>query len=192
MIDTSNLNRELFYQIYLVDFGNFSYIKFETPLPLRDLLDIHFKVNPNHLGNTQDLKAEINRIISFLVKRHEMLDDYFSIKINVKSECIQAIPCLVDQHVPPMCRLPEFIYHLVTQVDWTSEKACFHSVGQQLAKFYSTTEPQSNDQYLAWSKLLKSTLYPLYKSFLYPSVELKNSLHCLTDIDSLYKVFERC
>ncbi len=37
LADSHALNQELFYQIVLVDFGNFDYIDFQEPLPIAQL-----------------------------------------------------------------------------------------------------------------------------------------------------------
>ncbi|OTF69706.1 hypothetical protein BLA29_011481, partial [Euroglyphus maynei] len=38
MLNMPNLNQELFYQIYLIEFGNFDYFRFKRPLSIRTLL----------------------------------------------------------------------------------------------------------------------------------------------------------
>lgn len=192
MINVSNFNQELFYQLILLDFGNFDYIEFKNPLPIPGLLKVYFEANSASDGTDYSEKA--NQITNLLIEKRYMLDDYFSIKINAETKSLEAIPCLVDGHMPVMYYLPDFLHRLVSNVNWNEEKECFSSIGIELKNFYCHTPCAEDLDYQCWASLVEDTLYPLYKTLLFPSSFLtdRNSIHYLTNITDLYKVFERC
>lgn len=47
------------------------------------------------------------------------------------------LPRLVDGHTPQLPLLPDLIFSLAFEVDWDTEKECFHSVAQSLAAYYA-------------------------------------------------------
>lgn len=192
MIDIRKLSEELFYQIYLIDFGNFDYIKFQKPLPLMKLLSTYFQVNPSNITNVM---GRIGEMVDFLVSHSKMLNDYFSMKINPKDATIETLPCLMKDHAPVMTFLPDFIHALVFNVNWEDEDSCFRAFGKELARFYSRPPVKlSQEQYLTWAEQVEDKLYPLYKKLLVPSRKLTDThtIHTVANINSLYKVFERC
>lgn len=65
-----------------------------------------------------------------------MLNDYFAIQIDNEANLL-ALPILFDNFVPNMVHLPEFVLSLAHEVDWESEKECFHSTASVIAKFYT-------------------------------------------------------
>lgn len=72
-----------------------------------------------------------------LVSRKEMLQEYFSITITDDGN-ITAIPMMIKGYVPNLEKLPDFLWRLGSEIDWTSEKACFRTIARELAIFYST------------------------------------------------------
>jgi len=72
-----------------------------------------------------------------LVSRKEMLQEYFSVSITDDGS-ITAIPMMIKGYVPNLEKLPDFLWRLGSEVDWTSEKACFHTIARELAILYST------------------------------------------------------
>ena len=46
----------------------------------------------------------------------------------------------MNKHMPPLHRLPEFLYRLATNVNWESEKECFQSIAKEIAWFYAFIE----------------------------------------------------
>lgn len=189
MLNIQQFNKELIYQVFLLDFGNFDYIRFSQPLSLKKLLSTYLEVN-----KIEKTDLFIDNMIELLISKYEMLDDYFSIKINEDCE-IETIPILIDNHQPNFAYMPEFIYSLINNVDWTKEKSCFHSFGKAIAQFYSYTPnypDEESAEFKAWSKIIENTIYPMYKNLLLPENNLQNSFHLITTVDNLYKVFERC
>lgn len=189
MMNIKHFNKDLIYQVFLLDFGNFDYIRFSQPLSLKKLLSTYFEVN-----KIEQTTLYIDNMIELLMSKYEMLDDYFSIKLNENNE-IETIPILIDNYQPNFAYLPEFIYLLINNVDWTKEKSCFHSFGQALAQFYSYAPKFPDEEcteFKTWSKIIENTIYPMYKNLFLPQNNLQKSFHLITTVDNLYKVFERC
>lgn len=197
LINIHNLNEELFYQIILLDFGNFDYFEFKNPLPISQLLSTYFNVNATSDTIEKNLEDKVKQLENVLMDKGDMLNDYFSIRINKQDRTIEAIPSLLDDYVPPMIYFPDFLYRLITNVDWEEEKKCFSSISTEITKFYCRKQvnlENTDSSFESWVKLVENNLYPFYKSLLFPSTFLKdrNSMIYITNITSLYKVFERC
>ena len=193
MVNIRHINEELFYQIILVDFGNFDYIKFSKPLPISTLITTYFQLNGLDMT---DAKEKIDKMVEDMNDCSEMLDDYFSIKINPNTASLEALPRLIKGHKPSMAYLPDLMYHLGTNVDWMEEEGCVRDMSTQLARFYARTPDKAltEDEYLNWSNIAEHLFFPLYKSLLYPSNQLtdRQTFHTVANITDLYKVFERC
>jgi len=129
------------------------------------------------------------------------------------SLCIIGLPILLDGHSPQPHALPLFLLRLATEVDWTEETPCFKGVCTELAAFYSElpfatsadesnsitkdgTSDKVNDDLIdeAAKKYVKHTLFPAISFLLVPPKRLADngSFVKLADLNSLYKVFERC
>jgi DNA mismatch repair ATPase MutL len=129
------------------------------------------------------------------------------------SPCITGLPILLDGHSPQPHALPLFLLRLATEVDWTEETPCFKGVCTELAAFYSelpfassavesnsiTKDDKSdkfNDDLIdeEAKKCVKHTLFPAISFLLVPPKRLADngSFVKLADLNSLYKVFERC
>lgn len=61
-----------------------------------------------------------------------MLEDYFCIEIS--GEHILSVPLLLDQHVPNMALLPDFIVRVCTEVDWNLEQPCLEGIAREVCK----------------------------------------------------------
>ncbi|KAH9393534.1 DNA mismatch repair protein [Tyrophagus putrescentiae] len=187
------LNQELFYQSILVDFGNFDYIEFQKPLPIAELVAIYLR---HHKPAVANVTEEANKIIQPMLEQHLMLKDYFSLKIDAEKATLEAIPWIVKGHMPVMTFLPSLLYQLATLVDWQDEVPCLHEISMQLAIFYARPPKRATteQEHKAWASNVERLFFPLYKTLLIPSGELrtKGSFFTLTNITELYKFFERC
>nr|XP_046916593.1 DNA mismatch repair protein Mlh1-like isoform X2 [Dermatophagoides farinae] len=172
MLNMPKLNRELFYQIYLMGFVN-------AP-------DMDPDVST----------ATIETMVKTIVCKKEMLDDYFSIRINKDDATIESLPVMIAKYEPNYIYLPEFIHGLATNIDWNHEKECFGTLGQELAKFYSYAPSISNTndaEFRVWSDLVETQIYPRYKKLLSPTNQLSDgAIYVIANVTELYKVFERC
>lgn len=83
-----------------------------------------------------------------------------------------------------------YVLRLATEVNWENEKECFQSFCKETALFYSQMTEESKD----WKWTTQHVLYPAVKEyFLPPKTFVENAAVLqITDLPSLYKVFERC
>ena len=83
-------------------------------------------------GDKEDLA---NGVVSLLVDKKDMLDDYFSLEIDENGQ-ILGIPMLLEGYIPDLNQLPMFVLRVATNVDWEEEEACFDTFCQELSNFY--------------------------------------------------------
>lgn len=129
---------------------------------------------------------------SCLEERSVMLEEYFSIQIERKDDggdaILTGLPVLLDGHVPEPHGLPIFLLRLATQVDWNEEKRCFHGICQELGNYYAMLPTENYEAYV------RHTLFPAISYLLNPPERIKTdgSFTTMTQLSTLYKVFERC
>ncbi|KAK6332401.1 DNA mismatch repair protein [Orbilia brochopaga] len=131
---------EFFYQLGLNDFGNFGEIRFDEPIPLRDLIDIAIEAEQQaeraRDGEVQsDFEGVAEQVIDTLFGRREMMAEYFSLTINDDCE-VETIPLLLKDYSPSLAKLPSFLLRLGPRVNWDDELECFDCFIQELAIFY--------------------------------------------------------
>ena len=210
LFDIGKLSEALFYQKAIFDFQNFDIFDFSEPSPMHELImialdDESSSWNPDH-GPKEELATFATDL---LVSRREMLDDYFSIMVT-KEGSLSGLPLLVDQYYPLLHQIPMFLLRLATEVDWDSEKGCFQTIAQEIAKLYamrpieqesdnsatqSTQNKRSADPNIPdWKFTVEHILFPQLKSFFVPdqSVTASGAILQVADLHDLYKVFERC
>jgi DNA mismatch repair protein MLH1 len=198
LLDYGALFSEFFYQLGLQDFNNFGVINLEGhDLTLRGLLQ-----------HVYDSKAETNvsidECIEKLTSMNEMLEEYFSIKVTQDDEPrLSTLPLLVKGYLPPLTKLPHFLYKIGAKVNWDDEKSCLDGILHQLALLYVPSMiPEMNDdsensqiaqqQKLELNETLENVLMPLVKRrFLAPN-SLRNHVIEIANLPGLYRVFERC
>ncbi|KAL3806421.1 hypothetical protein ACHAXA_002667 [Cyclostephanos tholiformis] len=136
-------------------------------------------------------------------------------KKQVESLRVTALPILLEGHSPQPHGLPLFLLRLATEVNWTEEQACFKGVCTELASFYSelpstlSNEPsdaasKSNDGIRSSGNYefiddeaksyVRHTLFPAISYLLLPPRHFADcgTVIKLANLNSLYKVFERC
>jgi len=136
-------------------------------------------------------------VTDLLKERREMLEDYFSLCISSEDPiCLQTLPILLDTYVPNLDYLPQFLLRLSKQVNWTDERECFRTFADELSKFYSyrmniySEEDGDSEEKQHWA--IEHLLYHAFKTMLLPSKYLRQAFVKLTEVQQLYKVFERC
>lgn len=137
-------------------------------------------------------------VVELLKERREMFEDYFSMRVELVDESIrlETMPILLDTYVPNFDYLPQFLLRLRTEINWNDEKQCFQTFGRELAKFYSyrmqiySKEDGDSEDKQFWA--IEHLIYRAFKTMLLPSKDLRNAFVKLTDVQQLYKVFERC
>ncbi|XP_050702936.1 DNA mismatch repair protein Mlh1-like [Eriocheir sinensis] len=140
LVNTCSLSEELFYQLTLNNFGNFGILKLSSPASVQDLAHIALDLPESGWsegdGDKGDLAGYIKALLS---SKAEMLDDYFSLRIDEEGR-LCTLPYLLDGHQPSMEGLPVFILRLASEVDWDNEKDCFDTLARELARFYAVQD----------------------------------------------------
>ncbi|KAG0228844.1 DNA mismatch repair protein [Actinomortierella wolfii] len=147
LVDYETLSEELFYQMCLRDFSNFGYIRLSLPASIREMvlmaLDDEQELMerdewPSELKSKEEIAQTVTK---HLVSRREMLKEYFSICIT-ESGYVEALPMVIKGYIPNLEKLPDFLWRLGSEVNWTAEKPCFQTVCREIAIFYSTHPEQ--------------------------------------------------
>ncbi|XP_020679639.1 DNA mismatch repair protein MLH1 isoform X2 [Dendrobium catenatum] len=114
LVNVVNVSKELMYQQVIRRFGNFNAIQLSEPAPLLELLMIALK--EEDLDSASDENDAFRKKISemntdLLMKKAELLDEYFSIHID-EQQNLTRLPVVLDQHTPDMDHVPEFLLSL--------------------------------------------------------------------------------
>lgn len=169
------------------------------------------------LGKVSSTNANLAlEAAKILAEKAPMLEEYFSIKVEkrkvlkkdkeVRSLYITGLPVLLDGHVPQPHALPLFLIRLATEVDWSEEQPCFNGVCREIASFYAElpiaptnveeSENRESPDFIddEAKKYVRHTLFPAISYLLVPPQRLANNGTAvkLANLNSLYKVFERC
>ncbi|MCI4376671.1 hypothetical protein PGIGA_G00191060 [Pangasianodon gigas] len=202
LLNNTKLSQELFYQILMYDFGNFGVLWLSNPAPLYDLAILALDSEESGWTEEDGPKEGLAQyIVDFLKKKAEMLEDYFSMKIDEEGN-LTALPLLLDNYSPAMEGLPLFILRLATEVNWDSEKDCFHDFSKECSYLYSirkeyTLEPEAGtdlaEAEASWQWKVEHILFKALRSLIPPKhcSEDGSVLH-IANLPDLYKVFERC
>ncbi|CAE6465018.1 unnamed protein product [Rhizoctonia solani] len=140
LVNQSAVAEELFYQLGLRQFGNFSSMKLSPAPPLHELVHLAVEDNTDIHKAGLDPKKIGDKIVRILIDRREMLDEYFGIQIS-EDGLVQCLPLLLPGYTPNIDLLPIFLMHLGPRVDWKSEKNCFETVFREIARFYIPKPP---------------------------------------------------
>ncbi|KAF5345184.1 hypothetical protein D9758_009705 [Tetrapyrgos nigripes] len=209
---------ELFYQLGLRQFGDFSRLKLDPPPPLKKLVEI--AVEAEAISEETELTKPqiVDRIVNILQTRRDMLAEYFSLNISPDG-LVQNLPLLLRDYTPNLDKLPHFLMRLGPQVNWTSETECFDAFLRELAYFYvpgpvagepslglssspspststkteatRTKEEEESDKAERWQ--IQHILFPAMRRYmLAPKSLLDVDVVQVADLPDLYKVFERC
>ena len=139
---------------------------------------------------------------------------------QVESLRITGLPVLLEGHSPQPHGLPLFLLRLATEVNWLEEQECFKDICTELAFFYSelpstplpskeassdnNTQPRMNDvagsrdnyDFIGYEAkyYVKHTVFPAISYLLMPPKRFNENgaVIKLANLNSLYKVFERC
>uniref|UniRef100_A0A2P2LUN3 DNA mismatch repair protein Mlh1 C-terminal domain-containing protein n=2 Tax=Rhizophora mucronata TaxID=61149 RepID=A0A2P2LUN3_RHIMU len=138
-----NLSKELMYQQVLRRFAHFTAIQLSEPAPLPELIMLALKEEDLYSDSNEndDLKEKIAEMNTELLKeKAEMLEEYFGIYIDGHGN-LSRLPVILDQYMPDMDRIPEFVLCLGNDVEWEDEKTCFEAIAAALGNFYAMDPP---------------------------------------------------
>jgi DNA mismatch repair protein MLH1 len=91
-----------------------------------------------------------------LVSKAPMLVEYFGIEITSLG-CLAKLPILLDNYIPSLMKLPMFLFHLATRVDWTTERTCFQNIAAELGLFYAIEPPEEDAEAVSASQMASSS-----------------------------------
>ncbi|KAF2129357.1 DNA mismatch repair protein MutL [Dothidotthia symphoricarpi CBS 119687] len=217
LIDYGMLCNEYFYQVGLTDFANFGSIRFNPPLPLRDLLKIaaeQEKKNAGDAADDVDWDEVVDTVQRLLIGKATLLVEYLCMEISAEGE-LCSIPLLMKGYTPSLAKLPQFLLRLGPHVTWDNEKACFHTLLCELASFYvpeclplapslpvdgnDTSKERiiEEDPEIALRRkkvrrALEHTIFPACKARLVATRGLLKGVVEIANLRGLYRVFERC
>ncbi|CDO70633.1 hypothetical protein BN946_scf184748.g31 [Trametes cinnabarina] len=144
LLNHGALAAELFYQLGLRQFGDFSRIRLDPAPQLRMLVALAVDAEEGIEQAGLAKEAVTDRIVKLLMDRREMLQEYFSLAISDDGR-VETLPMLLRDYTPNLDKLPLFLMRLGPQVNWTEEKACFETFLRELAYFY-VPEPLLPDE----------------------------------------------
>ncbi|CAO2654785.1 Nn.00g115180.m01.CDS01 [Neocucurbitaria sp. VM-36] len=217
LVDYGMLCNEYFYQVGLTDFANYGSIRFNPPLPLRDLLKVAVEqeqISGSDAAGEVDWDEVVETVKDCLIGKAALLKEYFSMDISEEGD-LCSIPLLMKDYTPSMAKLPQFLLRLGPHVNWENEKGCFQTLLRELASFYvpeSLPLPpsSSNDDSskgkekvgeedpeiaLRRNKLRRAiefAIFPACKVRLVATRGLLKGVMEVANLKGLYRVFERC
>ncbi|KAG5645503.1 hypothetical protein DXG03_005913 [Asterophora parasitica] len=202
LVNHGSLAEELFYQLGIRQFGNFSRLKLEPSPPLRILIEVAVNAEDSTETSTLSKPQIVDRIFNIIMSRREMLAEYFSLCISDQG-LVESLPLLLRDYTPNLNNLPSFLMRLGPQVDWTLEAECFDSFLRELAYFYTpgasvipastpvTDEERAHEKAERWQ--IQHVLFPAMRRYLAaPKSLLDRDVVQAASLPELYKVFERC
>ncbi|KAG9043599.1 DNA mismatch repair protein [Tulasnella sp. UAMH 9824] len=205
LVNHGSLAEEMFYQLALRQFGNFSRIKLEPPPPIRHLIKLAVDAEGDKVKESGMSPEEVtDEIAKLIAERAELLDEYFSIKLNEKTGELESIPSLLKEYTPNLDRLPQFLMRLGPEVNWADEKGCFETLLREVAYFHrpgpiesfidvetSDDDNEGDDKVAKWQ--IEHVLFPSMRKWLSPPRRLlEKDVVQVADLPDLYRIFERC
>lgn len=219
LVNHGALAEELFYQLGLRQFGNFSRLKLDPPAPLSPLIKLAVDAEKNTDLSKLTKPQIVDSITHTLISRRDMLREYFSLGITVEG-MVDSLPLLIHDFTPNLDKLPLFLMRLGPQVNWNNERECFDSFLRELAYFYvpgpgplatvsSIAEHDDEDddgtekdghpagassqQEASENWQIEHVLFPAMKRYLTaPKSLLTRDVVQIASLPDLYRVFERC
>lgn len=190
VVNHSQALRQLCYQMVLIRFGGLAQRALDPPVSVSQFIEA--SLDPQDMMVFADAPKETvaSTAVSVLLDHNELLSDYFSISLNERGQ-LSSLPELFPGLIPSLDFLPFFLRDLAMETEWTDESSCIKSIAQLLAKLY-TSKPMELPPEMTQHRALESVFYPLMRKHLKPSKEEALTCFAVTDLNNLYKVFERC
>lgn len=132
------------------------------------------------------------RITNILCEKAQILKEYYGLAVNAETKCLESLPLLMDNHLPPMSGLGNYIIRITTEVEWDDERGFFETFSRETAAFYAEIPVDTSED--EWKHSVEHVYYPLFKSHLLPpeAFSRDRTFLELAALSNLYKVFERC
>lgn len=209
MVDVVAVSKALFYQLLLERFESLRKIRLDPPPLVSDLVPLGLNSFSGATVPFEQLpqdrqKVIVDSVLARLSKWREMLNSYWSIELSEDMK-LCAIPQVLENHIPDMSGLPKLVMRVATKVS-PSEANFFRMLAMELADFYApkTLSPPvlaegadardvEERRQRAW--MIENVIFPALKvvGFLPPKeMAADKSVIEITNLDKLYKIFERC
>lgn len=190
IIDYGAVLNELFYQLGLINFGNFGTIELqgkEEELSIESLL-FNLYQDPNF-----EPTKTVAEVKESLLEMAEMYQEYFQITFT-ETGSLTTLPMLLKNYSPPLEKLPIFLYRLATNVMYDDEKSCLDAILRQLALLHIPLVLKEDDEESVenLNSTMEDVLVPQIKRTLVAPGWLKKDIVEVADLPGLYRVFERC
>ncbi|KIM85752.1 hypothetical protein PILCRDRAFT_816958 [Piloderma croceum F 1598] len=201
LVNHGALAEELFYQLGLRQFGDYSRLKLEPPPPLRAMVKLAVDAEEGTKNSRLSKDRIVDCIVETIMARRDMLAEYFSVHMSPDG-MVESLPLLLRDYTPNLDKLPSFLMRLGPQVNWTSENDCFDSFLRELAYFYipgplipasklSSSQPSNEERAERWQ--IQHVLFPNMRRYLAaPKSLLDRDVMQVASLPDLYRVFERC
>ncbi|XP_017149227.1 DNA mismatch repair protein Mlh1 [Drosophila miranda] len=192
LCNTRAFSEELFYQRLVYEFQNCSEISVMPPLSLHELLMIALDSEAAGWTPEDGDKTELAAsAVQILQQKAPIMKEYFGLRISEEG-LVESLPSLVGRHKPSATHLPVYLLRLATEVDWEQEAKCFESFCRETARFYAQQDWHEDESSCHQPWQTEHVLFPALKKYLLPPARLRQQIYELTNLPTLYKVFERC
>lgn len=185
--------KEVLYQILLWEFENFGALELEEPLSISDLTMIGLESRRSGWTPEDGSKEALaERITNILCEKAPILKEYYGFVVNAETKCLESLPLLIENQLPCMSGLGNYIIRITTEVEWDDEKGFFETFSRETADYYSEIPLTTSED--EWKHTMEHVYYPLFKSHLLPpeTFSQDRTFLELAALSNLYKVFERC
>lgn len=164
LVDVERLVEVLVFQRIFVRWGQHGVMEFDGPRApdVGELIAMHLAYDPTpknafsavvlaaqnvSAGGEQAARfpsvssqdREVMRCKSILMKWRDMLSEYFCIDISSDAQLLSLPMPLGPSWAPCLDFVPAFLYALVNDVDYASEKSCFSGIAKIIARLYRAT-----------------------------------------------------
>ncbi|KAL9940711.1 hypothetical protein V8E36_000199 [Tilletia maclaganii] len=137
MLNHDRVIEEFAYQLAIRQFGNLKEVQLQPAPTTADLIGIAVEGASGWADAGLSKEDVVKRVEKRLFANAEMLNEYFSLRINAKDKTLETVPSLLPSHgtaaVQPQ-RLGSLLLRLATQVNWEEEKPCFRGIARELAR----------------------------------------------------------
>ncbi|KAG9510751.1 Histone deacetylase 6, partial [Fragariocoptes setiger] len=191
VIDFELISSEIYYQVYLFNFGDFDRFRIDfCNVNLDGLISFYFSFAAKHDIDVSKMRYKTPAsVMKILLSHKEMLSDYFS--LDIEESGVKSLPVLVHNYSPNLTYLPKFLVETANRVNWSNEIDCFRTFGRVLADFYAQPPCclyREADR-KRWHQMIERILFPFIKQYLHVPMHLFDSgcFKKVADTEDLYK-----
>ncbi|PRP78876.1 putative ATPase [Planoprotostelium fungivorum] len=145
IINIVSISKEYMYLVSLLNFGKFRSYSLSPNPSMFALIMISLDSSEAGWAPEDGDKGDIARaMLDLLLQKREMLREYFMIDFSEHGELCR-LPLLLEGYLPPMHRLPSFLFNMASMVNWDEEQECFDGVCRCLASLNAMGTDREED-----------------------------------------------